>query len=403
MRVAYLVNQIAPGGAAASMHLLMKGLPADKFEKFVYASDCRFENVKKEMEKVSIVRMVELDQVCSNQTFLSNERQVKRAKELAQKQTEALIDFIRQDQIDILHVNTSSFPQILQWIRQKTGVKIVTHVREWIHFDGINPLQQYIIDQIRTYSDAIIAISPVEAEVFSDHPNVNVIANAFDFSKMGSLEIFYREDEGIGKNIVLVAMLGRFVPSKGHIHFLKALKALKGRQLKEHFQFVLIGVSPKEPLWKRLARKVLGREDLRIAMHSYIQKNSLADFVRLIPFTSNVLSILKDMDIVVRPSLTGDPWGRDIIEAMALGKPIIATGSSDFFVENGITGYLTPVEDYESMANRIEELISSAEFRESLGQSGRKAAKEKCNLEKHVERVTDLYINIINRSDESSF
>lgn len=82
--------------------------------------------------------------------------------------------------------------------------------------------------------------------------------------------------------------------------------------------------------------------------------------VKIIPFTFEIYDYLSNIDIYVRPDLMGSPWGRDIIEAMALAKPIVATGFSEFYVENNKTGYLVPVNDVEAMAdkNYIFDIIS---------------------------------------------
>ena len=297
-----------------------------------------------------------------------------------------------EDGIEILHVNTSSFSQILKWIKKETNIKIVTHVREWIHHSGIGKIQRYIIDEISQHSDWIITISDVEAEVFKDQSNVSVIANPFDFTKLEGLSTTYRSDQGLAEEMVLVAMMGRFVPAKGHLLFLKTLKQLVDQQADlPPFQFVLIGVARKEPLWKRLARKVLGKEDHRIAVYRYIQQHNLADFVHLVPFTSNVYPVIMAMDVVVRPSLTRDPWGRDIIESMALSKPIVATGNSGFFVEDGKTGYLVPIDQPEQMAQRIKELMNDPDKRARMGQAGHERILEKSALPTHVKQVQAVY------------
>ena len=89
-RIGILVNQIAPGGASASGHLLMRGLVGDKSQKFIYASDCRFENVKQEMEKTATVRMVQLDQILSNQTNTSSESAFQAGLATAELQTKKI-------------------------------------------------------------------------------------------------------------------------------------------------------------------------------------------------------------------------------------------------------------------------------------------------------------------------
>lgn len=58
-------------------------------------------------------------------------------------------------------------------------------------------------------------------------------------------------------------------------------------------------------------------------------------------------------DFIVRPSLSNDPWGRDVIETMALGRVIVATGEFDGFVKNKQNGFLVGEWDVDTVAKVI--------------------------------------------------
>lgn len=96
----------------------------------------------------------------------------------------------------------------------------------------------------------------------------------------------------------------------------------------------------------------------------------IGDIFRLEGWTGNVEEKMKAMHCVVRPDATGSPWGRDVIEAMSIGRPVLASGSERVFVHDGDTGVLVPPNDPGALAR---ELIRLAENPEKITQMGRRA------------------------------
>ena len=64
-------------------------------------------------------------------------------------------------------------------------------------------------------------------------------------------------------------------------------------------------------------------------------------------------SEMKLADFIVRPSCSNDPWGRDVIEGMSLGKVVIATGDFSGFIKNGENGFLIGDWDTKTVGNLI--------------------------------------------------
>ncbi|NJM84390.1 MAG: glycosyltransferase family 4 protein, partial [Tabrizicola sp.] len=57
-------------------------------------------------------------------------------------------------------------------------------------------------------------------------------------------------------------------------------------------------------------------------------------------------TVLAACDVVVKPTREENPWGRDILEGLGAGKPVISIGRYDTFVETDATGFLMP--DYDA-------------------------------------------------------
>ena len=82
-----------------------------------------------------------------------------------------------------------------------------------------------------------------------------------------------------------------------------------------------------------------------------------------------------------------------MLEAMAAGKPVVATnvGGNPEVVVAGDTGYLVPPKDPEKMAKEIIKIISNKDLAKKMGNAGRKRVEEKFSLNKMVKRYESLY------------
>ncbi len=92
-----------------------------------------------------------------------------------------------------------------------------------------------------------------------------------------------------------------------------------------------------------------------------------------------------------------DPIPRGTQEAMACGRPVVATmsGGNVELIEDGKTGFLVPVKDPEAMAQRLLELLADPALRRSMGQAARVWAEAHFAREIHAQRVTECYEKLL--------
>jgi len=100
------------------------------------------------------------------------------------------------------------------------------------------------------------------------------------------------------------------------------------------------------------------------------------------------------MDILVLSSLN-EGLGRVLLEAMAAGKPIVATkvGGVPEIVKDGITGILVHPSNPGEMASAITEILNNQSIADSMGKEGRKRA-ESFDILFAVEKLESLYGNL---------
>ena len=105
-------------------------------------------------------------------------------------------------------------------------------------------------------------------------------------------------------------------------------------------------------------------------------------------------------DSVLMPSLN-EGFPRTAIEAMAAGKPVIATGvgGTPEAIVDGETGILVPPKDIEAMASALVELVGDPELQSQLGAAGRERAMQNYSVENYVTRLDTLYRQLLGSAD----
>jgi glycosyltransferase involved in cell wall biosynthesis len=397
LKIAFLGNQISPGGGAMSLFLMVKSLPNTIFEKYVFVSQCRSEEMRKDLQKYcEEIKVIKLREIVSCQTYSTNYKKLERIIFSDKNNINNLISLLKEKGIQILHINNSVFAHIYKHIKENTDIKIVSHIRELINHSGIGPLQNFIIDNIYSFSDAIITISDNERTPFLNHALLFTVPNPFDFAVIKKTKNKLRIKYQIDEDTVLIGMAGRFDRNKGHLLFLRSLRwIIDNKLINKNYKFVVLGINPPQPMWKTFLKTILGKDNYREAFFKFIKSTKLSDMVILIEYTYHFFKYLADIDIFVRPSLSGDPWGRDIIEAMAFSKPVIACGNSDFYIKENISGYLVAINQPEILGEKIAELIENTEKRQLFGQNGFKIVMDMCNFENYSKKLLNIYNKLL--------
>jgi glycosyltransferase involved in cell wall biosynthesis len=202
----------------------------------------------------------------------------------------------------------------------------------------------------------------------------------------------------ISENIFLVGMMGGLQKNKGVLDFLKALAYLKrDKTYIEDLKFIVLGgeIDTKPNSLKQFLRKIIGRDTFHYEVYKFLRKENLFNEVIFLSNRENILEITNSFDVALRPSNSGDPWGRDIIEYMALGKPIVATGSSEFFIKNDETGFLVPPGDYTALAEKIFWLFKNKSERLKMGQRAFEYIFTRSNMDIFRSNILQVYKTVI--------
>jgi glycosyltransferase involved in cell wall biosynthesis len=138
--------------------------------------------------------------------------------------------------------------------------------------------------------------------------------------------------------------------------------------------------------------QLVGDGPLQAAYEAEVRRRGLAESVEFLGYRYDVPELTAAADVVVLTSVKeGIP--RALMQAMAVGVPVVATdvkGSREVVVD-GRTGFLVPLDDVETLTDRLGALFDSAELRRDLGAEGVEHARQHFDERRVVERLVGLY------------
>jgi L-malate glycosyltransferase len=144
---------------------------------------------------------------------------------------------------------------------------------------------------------------------------------------------------------------------------------------------------------------ILGEGELRPALEQQIKHLHLSQHVVLAGFRTDVLAVLKGLDVFVMSSVT-EGLGTSLLDAMAAGRPIVATrtGGIPEVVVHGETGLLAPPRDGRALAEAILQMLKDAPGRQRVAEAGFARVRERFSVERMVAQTLDVYAGVAGTS-----
>jgi len=175
----------------------------------------------------------------------------------------------------------------------------------------------------------------------------------------------------------VVGTVGRLAPQKGLDYLIPAMK-----RVREEFPdavLLLAGEGPERARLEALARS-----------------EGLAGAVRFLGLRMDVPELLRAFDVFVLAS-TFEGMPNVVLEAMACGRPVVATavsGTPEVVVE-GETGLLVPPRRPEALASAMIDILREPSRARSMGRAGRQRIEERFTLQQVVRRYEDVYERLV--------
>jgi len=193
------------------------------------------------------------------------------------------------------------------------------------------------------------------------------------FSDIADAPPVSRETFGASIDRPLLLSLARLHPRKGLDVLIAAMTRLPGVDL-----------------W------IAGEGPLRGEREAMIHDRNLGDRIKLLGWREDRAALLKTADLFVLPSRF-EPFGIVILEAWALGTPVVAAASQGprSYIRHGETGLLCEIDDVEGLAAAISASLADASLRRKLAEAGRHEYLAKFTKDVAVRGFLDLYTEIL--------
>jgi len=274
---------------------------------------------------------------------------------------------IKDEKINLIHLNHN-----LNGDRAGIIAGILTRIKIISHYRGLYkpiPIDLFLAKFI----DKIICISDFTKDEYIstgiDENKCITIHNGVDTS-------IFKPSSKLSSDTI-VGCIGRLEYWKGQHVLIKAIPEVLKVFPSIKFQFIGDG----------------NNKDNLILLVKELKVEHAVEFVGSV---NNIEKYIKEFSLAVHTSIEPEPFGRVIIEAMAMGKVVISTniGGPKEIISNGINGYLIPPNRPNTLSLKIIEILQSIQLNKKISQEANKAVKARFEAKLITQKIERLYRQI---------
>lgn len=375
VKIVYLIRKTS-GGMQTHINGLLSELDRSKYEPFVISPKTPklFSFLDKAGIAYSEIDMA--DSISPKADFV--------AARLVAKQ-------LRRFRPQILHIHGNKAAMI-GWLA--TRLWPVRHVITTVHNfpSNLDPASRHHAMAKQTNrivfngAKRLIAVSTelkrcLEKDIGINARKITVIPNGIDIARWEA----YRNTDcldvsrslGLPDDAILIGVVGRLVPFKGHRVLLKSMRQV-------------IGSHPNAYLL------VVGDGPLREKLEEQVKELGISQNVRFLGFIDEPGRYMAALDLFVLPSVN-EPFGIVLLEAMAMGLPVVSTraGGVPDIIEDGVTGLLAEPGDEKSLASAIEKVLDDKKLRKSLAQNGEREVCDRFTVKAMADKTFGVYEELL--------
>ncbi len=302
---------------------------------------------------------------------------------------ERLSSLIREDSVDIVHARSRAPAWSARRAARGAGVRFMTTIHAPYNL-GL-PLKR-LYNSVMADGDRVIAISAFIArhamETYKTDPErIRVIHRGIDIDHFDPAKVSAERVIKLSANwrladgVPVIMLPGRLTRWKGQAVLIEAIARL-GR---DDIRCLIVGSDQ-------------GRTGYRRELEGLIAKRKLGGVVHLVGDCNDMPAALMLADVVVSASTDPEAFGRVIVEAQAMGRPIVAAdhGASRELVLPEETGWLVPPNDPEALADGLRSALAlDATARESWARRAITRSQELFTKQKMCAATLDVYRELL--------
>ncbi|WNB92503.1 glycosyltransferase family 4 protein [Bacillus sp. NEB1478] len=365
-RIVFIDHAKEMGGAEHSLYYLIKYLDYERFIPILISPtnselSKKIINDIKNFKEVKIIH-IEQDSIKKLPLFLVDIIKI--------------CKIIKGLKIDIVHVNTYR-SAIYGLISAKiTRVKSIWHVRDFYKSRMFKTFFYFL-------SDKVITISKAVEKQFPHTGKCQTIFNAIDFSvfnfELTSSNL--RKELNIDEKTVLIGMIGRLNRWKGFHHMIEAIPIIK--KYIDDFRLIIVG-----------DEILTGEKGYLNELHYRVNQLKISENVYFLGQRKDIPNIMKSLDVVVNYS-KNEPFGRVIIESLAMGTSVVVAnsgGAPEIIINSPKCGLIAECSNPSSLAIAIVNVL------QNKTQTDEKYkimyTKKNFHISQHVNSVMNIYNEI---------
>lgn len=301
---------------------------------------------------------------------------------------------MKKENVDIVHSQGARADFFARMAAKLAGAPIVVStVPMPVEGFDVNPIRKFIyktfnrfsecfVDRFMVVSDALekmmIEKRRIEPQrIVKIYNGIETDEYCISDAEIAHRRSSFRKKSDLGKNVPVIGVIGRLVWQKGFKYFIEAIPDVL-KEFKEA-RFLLVGEGELEDELKMKSKKL-----------------KLEDKIIFTGFMGDIKDVLASIDIFVMPSLLeGLPM--ILLEAMAMGKPIVATDIDGMqeVLDHGKTGLLVPSKDPEALSEAIVNLLIHRDKAHQMGINARRVVEERFGVDIMVQRVEEVYEELL--------
>ncbi|MGH7730634.1 MAG: glycosyltransferase family 4 protein [Candidatus Eiseniibacteriota bacterium] len=268
------------------------------------------------------------------------------------------------------------------------------------HGLACGPAQSPLLWRLRYYAERVFAPCTTAIVIMNDYdehiskvgrlarapervfriPGMGVDLSKFSTERAPHLEEKLARELAIDPDRKLVLCVARLIPEKGVVELVEAAKLVC--RARKDVVFLIAGTGP-----------------LLEKLRAMVRSSGLERQFRVLGWRNDVNALMKCADILTLPSYYMEGLPVSILEAMACGKPVVAThhkGCEDAVVD-GQTGYLVPVRAVEPLAEKLVALLGDPDLRARMGQAGRRRVEQHYEIDHCTRTIVGVLENAMSR------
>ncbi|MFH1460251.1 MAG: glycosyltransferase [Candidatus Omnitrophota bacterium] len=294
-----------------------------------------------------------------------------------------LIRIIKKEKIDIVHARS----RVPAWIGFLacffTQTKFITTCHGYY--------SKHFFSRVMGWGKIVIVISQIIGRHMIEDFNVSrekirliyrgVDLKDFIFRGLNSV----KEKSKNNKKEKVIGIIGRISPIKGHVHFLKAIPIITSQI--SNLKAVIIGEAP------------LNRQEYVDELKALTQQLNIEKIVEFMGNVSDIPTVLKKMDLLIMATTTQEAFGRVVIEAGAVGVPVVATrvGGVVEIIDHEKDGLLVESANPHELAQAAIRILKDENLSQQFIKNLREKVVSKFSLNSLVTKTISLYNELIEK------